>query len=206
MSPQPQLAGDTVGMDVWLPAIFGLLGTAVGAIAAMWGVKRTTEAAREQAEQQQEYADEQWRRDQRQTAYVAFLEAVDALGTHLETLAVQVAADRPIEASEWKRLDGEDLAVISAVDRIQITGSDLVEEAAQSLSMTLTNMCSVLLPSSGSTSADRINDFRMHGEGQAAAYERFKREAKETLGFLDPYRSEPPAPEAAPDNSPAAPS
>lgn len=154
----------------------------------MWGVKRTTEAAEEQAESQRQHADEQWRRAQRQEAYVAFLEAADALNDKLGILATRLQSDKPVEDSEWWAMEALDVQVGRAGDRIRITGSDPVETTAEALIEVLFNMGSALFAARNRAVDSRLGDYELHAGKHYDAYKAFQMEAKETLGFLDPYR------------------
>jgi hypothetical protein len=173
-------------LNVLLPAVFGLLGAAVGAIAAVWGAKRAADTAIEQTFHQHEFERERWRREQRQQAYIAFLEAVDALIPLLETIAVQVEREAPNDLDQWRQMDDGDQAVKRAADRITLTGSRRVAAAASELSMILTNMCSALLPGPGRPPPLRMVDYRPRSELLQPAYAAFRREAQVTLGFEDP--------------------
>lgn len=183
----PHLPGRIAAMlDVLMPAVFGLLGAAVGAVAAVWGAKRAADTAIEQTFHQHEFERERWRREQRQQAYVAFLEAVDALSGLLESLSVRVERENTIAPDTWREMDDGDQAVMRAADRIELTGSRRVAEAASELSIVLTNMCSALLPGEGRPPAHRMIDFQPHSHLKQPAYARFRREAQVALGFEDP--------------------
>lgn len=173
-------------LNVLLPAVFGLLGAAVGAIAAVWGAKRAADTAIEQTFHQREFERERWRREQRQQAYVAFLEAVDALTGLLESLSAQVEREAPNDLDQWRQMDDGHQAVIRAADRIELTGSRRVAEASSELTIVLSNMCSALIPGTGRPPPVRMIDFRTHSELSQSAYGAFRREAQVTLGFEDP--------------------
>lgn len=177
---------ESPSMDAWLPAIFGLLGAAVGALAAIWGAKRTAETAIEQVFHQHEFERERWRREQRQQAYLVFLEAVDALNAMLESLSVRVEQQRDIPNDEWLRMDEADQAVSRAADRIELTGSRRVAAAASELGIVFTNMCSALLPGEGRPAESRLISYRTHLDLKQPAYRAFRREAQVALGFEDP--------------------
>ncbi|MFI6093570.1 hypothetical protein [Streptomyces sp. NPDC051218] len=87
--------------------------------------------------------------------------------------------DALVQASEVER------TVHRALNRIEITGSRLVEETAHELTNALFNMRSALLSGEGLLLEPRLADYRMHVEERQEAFKAFQREAKETLGFLD---------------------
>jgi len=178
-------------MDVLLPAVFGLLGAAVGAIAAIWGAKRTADAAIQQVFHQHEFERERWRREQRQQAYVAYLEAVDVLKSLVESLAVRVDTGRSIDGEEWLRMDDADVAVMRAADRIELTGPQRVAEAAIELSAAYSDICSALLPGEGRPAESRYAEYRDLEPVRHSAYVAFRREARLTLGFEDSPTSPP---------------
>ncbi|MFJ6076384.1 hypothetical protein ACIQFU_37135 [Streptomyces sp. NPDC093065] len=173
-------------MNVLLPAVFGLLGAAVGAIAAIWGAKRTADAAIEQVFHQHEFERERWRKEQRQQAYVAYLEAVDVLKTLVESLAVRVDTGRSIDVQEWVQMDDADVALMRAADRITLTGPQRVAAAASELSTAYSDICSALLPAEGRSAEIRYAEYRERERARHPAYVDFRREAQVALGFEDP--------------------
>lgn len=171
-------------MDVWLPAIFGLIGAGIGAGAAMWGVSKTATAALEQAQRLERYSDRQWVRDRRREAYAALLDVFDRT---LEMEYKLGAMREEVEKAPSELLDPT-IALISemasAKARVDLAGPRSVREAAEEL-QTATNEAISAWAAEGPLTKERIQRAQVAINRQGAAVAAFREAASAELGFED---------------------
>ncbi|MFI1839749.1 hypothetical protein [Streptomyces olivaceoviridis] len=172
-------------MDVWVPALFGLLGAVLGATGAMWSAKRTTDAAISSAFHQRDFDQERWVRDRREAAYTALLSVDHKVWELTGPLASEEGADEDSSAL-WRRADEAGSELELALTRIRLTGPPDVEAAANELYLALGEMLEAARPARdfglGETRiATYVGALGYRSEAQQA----FQRAARLTLGFSD---------------------
>jgi hypothetical protein len=151
----------------WVTAVIGLLGTVVGAGAAMWGSRIAARTSQEAVAAQIRKEDERWVRDQRQAAYHALIKAERAqqraadMAMGLSGTVVTAEVQAAFDAASHESFD--------ALALIQLCGPPAVLEAAGEMR----------------EAGDEI--MRDHGldaaRRHAAAVRAFHAEARRALGY-----------------------
>jgi hypothetical protein len=173
-------------MDVWVPALFGLLGAILGAAGAMWSAKRSTDAALSSAFHQRDFDQERWVRDRREAAYTALLGLDHKIWELTGPLVRMQGADEDF-STQWRRVEEAGAELELALTRIRLTGPPNVEVAAIELHLALGEMLEAARParafSPGETRTSTYVGALTH---RTEAQQAFQCVARLALGFSDP--------------------
>ncbi|MCX4671572.1 hypothetical protein OG453_33620 [Streptomyces sp. NBC_01381] len=171
-------------MDVWLPAIFGLIGAGIGSGAAMWGVRKTAAVALEQAQRMERHGNRQWVRDRRREAYSTLLDVVDRT---IEAEYRLGAMREDVETPPQELLDPV-IALVSEIAsakaRVDLAGPRSVREAADELDAATSEAISAWA-AEGPLTTERIQRAHAAINRQGVAYSAFRNAASVELGFED---------------------
>jgi hypothetical protein len=172
-------------MDVWVPALFGLLGAVLGAAGAMWSAKRSTDAAISSAFHQRDFDQERWVRDRREAAYTALLDVDHKIWELTGPLASGQGTDENTSAL-WRHADEAGAELELALTRIRLTGPPDVEVAATDLHLALGEMLEAARPTRDFGPGEtRIATFVGALTHRAEAQQAFQHAARLSLGFSD---------------------
>lgn len=166
------------------PAIFGLLGTAVGAAGAIWGARIAARASWKAVAAQQEHAVAHWQREQRRAAYSSLLAVLDQ-SLELEVdVNDAVIRERGLSEELIARLDAVLQETRAAVTLVDLCGPQSVREAAWALRDAAREALMAVTHGHESTN-DMTEEIMAALRLRQTAHEAFRVAASQALGIGD---------------------